>query len=221
MTAESKAGADVARVRASLRAEVPRFYHASLHLGFSAAVSLGVAFGLVAGIHELRLAELACVPAFFVFCTLCEYLGHRYLLHRSSWIGRFTYQKHTLRHHRFYTDEQFRPQSQRDFAYILFPPAGVLVYMLIAVCPFVALFTLAVSRNAGRLVGATSAVFFLLYELVHLASHFGDRRSAGGSWRRTMSQHHRIHHRVDLMTRCNFNIVAPIFDEVFGTRRRE
>jgi sterol desaturase/sphingolipid hydroxylase (fatty acid hydroxylase superfamily) len=38
---------------------------------------------------------------------------------------------------------------------------------------------------------------------------------------RFLAEHHRLHHRTVLMTTCNFNVVCPIFDWVFGTLRRD
>lgn len=65
-----------------------------------------------------------------------------------------------------------------------------------------------------------SSSYFILYEIVHYASHL-----PLGHWAlsfrhfRRMRQHHLDHHNPRLMEKYNFNIVFPLFDYVFGTKK--
>jgi hypothetical protein len=170
---------------------------------------LGVTLALLSRVRGLRAAELWAVPGFLIFCSLGEYLEHRFLLHRNSRLGAVAFRIHTLEHHRFFTETDFVPDSRRDWAFVLFPPRLVVGYLV----GVAGLFTLAgrlISPNVGWLFGASSAAFFFLYELVHFGSHFGLL-----GW---LGEHHRVHHRADLMTGYNFNVVFPLFDWIFGTR---
>src|SRR5262249_48106463 len=116
-----------------------------------------------------------------------------------------------------YTEEDFYPESHRDYAFVLFPPGLVVGYVAIIVAPFTLLFYRLVSPNAGVLVGATAAVFFFLYEMIHFASHLGDRFPLRWGVLRALGAHHRLPHRTSLMGGYNFNVVCPVFDWLFGT----
>jgi sterol desaturase/sphingolipid hydroxylase (fatty acid hydroxylase superfamily) len=207
-------------MRARLRANVPGYYHGAAHLVFTLAVSLGSAAALLLQVRDLRASEIAAVPLFFLFCCLVEYLEHRYLLHRRTWIGAAAFRIHTLEHHEFFTEEEFQPDGQRDYAFVLFPPALVVAYQIVLVAPFTAIFHRVASPNVGWLVGFTGSMFFFLYEIIHLASHLGERFPVAPGLFRWLGDHHRLHHRTELMTRYNFNVVCPVFDWVFGTLAR-
>jgi len=174
--------------------------------------SLAVTLALAWQVRAPSLAELIAVPGFFLFCCLFEYLEHRYILHKNSRATAFAFRIHTLEHHRFFTDVDFRPQSRRDWAFVLFPPRLVVGYLAGAVGLFVLLGRL-ISPNVGWLFGATAAAYFFSYEVVHFCSHYG---LAG--W---LGEHHRIHHRTERMTGYNFGVVLPLFDWIFGTRLSE
>jgi hypothetical protein len=202
----------IAAERESFRAAVPRWYRGEAHLVFTLVSSLAMTLGLAGQVRAPSFAELAAVPAFFVFCSLGEYLEHRYLLHRNSRLTAFAFRIHTLEHHRFFTDVDFAPEGRRDWAFVLFPPRLVIGYLVGVVGLFTLLGRL-FTPNVGWLFGATSAAFFFLYEVVHFGSHFGVFGRLG--------EHHRIHHRAEHMTACNFNVVLPLFDWIFGTRLSE
>lgn len=202
--------------RDALRATVGKWYRGEAHLAFTLLASSGMTLALASRVRDLRAAQLWTVPLFFLFCCLAEYLEHRYLLHRNSRLGAVAFRIHTLEHHRFFTEADFAPEGRRDFAYILFPPRLVLGYLLGLVGLFTAASYFAVSPNVGWLVGATASLFFFLYEVIHFASHLETRVPL----LRQLGEHHRRHHRVELMTEYNFNVVCPIFDWLFGTLTR-
>ena len=195
--------------RENFRAVVPRWYRGEAHLAFTLLSSLGVTAALLLQLRAPSLAELSAAPGFFLFCCFAEYLEHRYLLHRNSRLGAFAFRIHTLEHHVFFTDEEFAPESRRDWYFVLFPARLVIGYL----AGVVGLFTLLgrlITPNVGWLFGATAAAFFFLYEVVHFCSHFGLL-----GW---LGEHHRRHHRAERMTGYNFNVVFPVFDWLFGTR---
>jgi sterol desaturase/sphingolipid hydroxylase (fatty acid hydroxylase superfamily) len=210
----------VSGARDELRRRVSPRYSGRAHLAFTLVSSLAVAALLLAGLRAVRPWEIAVAPAFFLLCSLLEYLEHRFLLHRRTRAASFAFEIHTLEHHRFFTDESYHPDDRRDFAFILFPPRLVAGYMLLVVPLFAAPAWLWLSPNAGRLVGATAALFFFAYEVIHLASHLGERFPIRPRFLCALAEHHRVHHRTELMTAKNFNVVMPLFDRVFGTRAR-
>jgi hypothetical protein len=109
-------------VRDELRAGVSPGYSGRSHFAFTTVASSAVTVGLWAQVRAPSVAELALVPGFFVLCCFLEYLEHRYLLHQRTRLGAAAFRIHTLEHHRFYTEEDFQPESLRDYAFILFPP---------------------------------------------------------------------------------------------------
>jgi hypothetical protein len=205
----------MAGARDELRGKISRFYRGELHFAFTFTVSGGATVWLASQVREVRPLEWLAVPGFFLFCCLIEYLEHRYLLHQRRF-GELPFRLHTLEHHGFYTVEDFKPESRRDYAYVLFPPLAVIGYLILVVSGFGALAGWLISPNVGFLVGATAAAFFFLYELIHFGSHL--------EWKlpgfRQLGQHHRIHHETELMTTRNFNVVCPVFDWIFGTLQR-
>jgi sterol desaturase/sphingolipid hydroxylase (fatty acid hydroxylase superfamily) len=207
-------------MRAELRGNVSARYSGVAHLFFTFGVSIAATIFLYSRTRAPSLAELAAAPIFFVICCLLEYLEHRWLLHVRTRIADPAFRIHTLEHHRFFTDEDFQPEGLRDYAFILFPPPLVLGYMLGVVPLFGGAAYLLISPNVGWLVGGTAALFFLLYELIHLSSHLGDQFPLRLPFLRSLGEHHRLHHHTPSMTTCNFNVVCPIFDWAFGTLRR-
>jgi hypothetical protein len=198
--------------REELRGRIGRWYRGEAHFAFTFVTSLGVTALALSRLREVRPFEWLAVPAFFLFCSLAEYLEHRYLLHQRRF-SESAFRIHTLEHHAFFTVEEFRTESRRDYFYVLFPPLLVVGYMALLVTSFSALFYWLVSPNVGFLVAATAAFFFFLYELIHFGSHM--------EWRlppfKQLGDHHRRHHETELMTTRNFNVVCPVFDWLFGT----
>jgi hypothetical protein len=200
--------------RDELRKNISPRYSGIAHFAFTVTMSLGTTVGLAAFVRGLRPVELWAIAASFVLFCLIEYTEHRWLLHKRRAFAPFAFRIHTLEHHVFFTDDNFLPEGRRDYHFVLFPPGLVLGYHLGAVPVFTAIGWLAFSRNVGLLVGSTTAFFFFAYEMVHFASHIGSK-IPGVRW---LAEHHRIHHKTELMTSCNFNVVFPIFDWVFRTR---
>jgi hypothetical protein len=202
--------------REAMRRAVAPWYRGWMHLAFTVGSSIAVTAALAAQVRAPRARELAAAPIFFLLCSLLEYLEHRWLLHRRTRLGAAAFRIHTLEHHRFFTDRDYRPDGSRDWAFILFPPGLVVGYMLVLVPLFGAAAWFALSPNSGLIVGATGAVYFLLYEVIHFASHIGEAMPGWPLFRR-LAEHHRTHHRAELMNDRNFNVVLPLFDWIFRT----
>jgi Fatty acid hydroxylase superfamily len=198
--------------REELRARIGRWYRGEAHFAFTFVTSLGVIALYLSRLHGVRPLEWLAVPAFFLFCGFVEHLEHRYLLHQRR-LGGFAFRIHTIEHHAYFTLEEFRPEDRRDYFYVLFPPLLLLGYMTFLATGFGALFYWLVSPNVGFLVAATAALYFFLYELIHFGSHL--------EWQlplfKQLGEHHRRHHKTELMTTRNFNVVLPLFDWLFGT----
>ena len=60
---------------------------------------------------------LSCMcVAGFLYCNLCEYLGHRFPLHQGPRIPKFLYKSHTGLHHHYYNYHHMYPNINRCVA---------------------------------------------------------------------------------------------------------
>ncbi len=203
--------------RDEFRKTIPRWYRGGLHALFTYGTSVIVVALCWSRVRAVAWWEPLSVPLFFLLAGFIEHCEHRWLLHRNSWLGRGAFRIHTLEHHRFFNYEDFQPEDKRDYGFILFPPLLVVGYMLVLVPAFGAAFYFLVSPNVGFFVAGTGALYFFCYEVIHLASHLGDRFPVKWRWLQWMGEHHRIHHNTELMTTHNFNVVLPLYDALFGT----
>jgi hypothetical protein len=210
---------DVAAFRAAHRAaHIGPRYRGWAHVlttTFGSLIAIGIAIWQV---DAPTLLELALVPAFFVFANLAEYFGHRGPMHHRRDRLAVLFERHTLQHHAFYTDQAMEAESSRDFQMVLFPPV-MLVFFLGGVAPLGALLGALTTANLGWLFAATAVSYFLTYEWLHWSYH-----QPFSSWigRRALvvrlRRHHMTHHDPRKMTRANFNVTFPIGDWLFRTK---
>lgn len=215
--------APVQRFRDEHRAQHigPR-YRGWAHFAFTSLGSLTVIATSIALVRDLRAIELATVPATFLFANLVEYLGHRGPMHhRRRGLG-LIHLRHTLQHHRFYTDAAMECESTRDFQMILFPPVLLLFFLGGVALPVGLVLSWVATANVALLFTATAVGYFLTYEVLHLCYHLGDRAWPGRlPFMGRLRRHHTLHHDPALMSKWNFNITFPICDRLFGTTYRD
>lgn len=197
---------------------VPKSYSGRLHL----AVVMLAGTGLIAVIGErfLHAAEpldWLAIPVTLVLASFVEYWAHRGPMHHLTPGLGALYERHTRRHHRFFSFGHMRYRDSRDFHVVLFPPVLIGFFGAIAAA-LGALVALLTTPAAGAIVTITSVTYYLAYELLHLSYHtdgFGD--GWGRGWLAALSRHHHRHHDAQRMAHCNFNLVMPLFDWVFRT----
>lgn len=192
-------------------------YRGDVHfLGLLAEVTLlmGVALWLV---RDVRPWEWLLVPAALVFGNGVEWLVHRGPLHHP-WPPRLPYNRHTLTHHAAFSDRDMSVASWRELRIVLFP-LYALPLLELMVLPVFALVWWMLGRNAAALFAFASVLYYLIYELLHLAYHLPvghpvSRLRVVG-W---LKRHHQRHHDPRRMTAGNFNVSIPLFDWLLGTR---
>ena len=209
----------VAQARAEFRASrIPEHYSGPLHLATITGFSVLVAAVSLAMLEEVSPAEWVTIPFTFLYCNLAEYLGHRGPMHhRTRFLGGI-FQRHTVEHHAFFTDEAISFDSTRDYRAVLFPPILLVFFFGVFAVPLGAVLYFLLSPNVGFLFVFTAILYYLNYELFHFSYHL-DPRSSLGRLRvmRRLRRNHVAHHNKALMTRYNFNITYPICDRLFGT----
>ena len=86
-------------------------------------------------IHNVTLLEWLTVPMTFLFTNLFEWAVHRYVMHRPVNIKglRAIYERHTLNHHQFFTDQEMRFRDHKDWRVTVFPPYALVVFILMSI----------------------------------------------------------------------------------------
>lgn len=194
-------------------------YRGWLHFAFTSLASLAVIFAAAMQVAAPTTLELLVVPATFLFANFAEYMGHRGPMHhRRGGAFDILFVRHTLEHHRFFTEEDMSYATPRDFAAVLFPPVMLFFFLGVIATPIALLLFAIASNNVAWLFVATAVGYFLNYEWLHFAYH-----QPPESWisrlpaMKTLRRLHSRHHNPKLMASSNFNITYPIFDKLFGT----
>ncbi|MDI1477484.1 sterol desaturase family protein [Polyangium sp. y55x31] len=188
------------------------------HFAFTSLASLAVIIFAASHVERVRLLEALVVPSTFLFANLVEYLVHRGPMHRRKKLLPILYERHTLRHHRFFTREAMACDSAADFPIVLFPPVMILVVLGGVALPVALLLFAVATPNAGWLFVATAMAYFLTYEWLHFAYHLPERSLIAKSRLvRALRQRHALHHDLGRMAHENFNITFPLCDWLFGT----
>jgi sterol desaturase/sphingolipid hydroxylase (fatty acid hydroxylase superfamily) len=213
----------VVQARADFRASrIPERYSGQLHLATVIGFAVIVATASLAMLEDVRAAEWLAVPLTFLYCNIAEYLGHRGPMHhRTRFLGGI-FQRHTVEHHSFFTDEAISFDSPRDYRAVLFPPILLAFFFGLFAVPAGAVLYFLLSPNIGFLFICTAILYYLNYELFHFAYHVDPRSWLGRApLIHRLRRNHVRHHDKHLMTRYNFNITYPICDRLFGTLYRE
>lgn len=200
---------------------IGKAYSGKLHFSF---VTLWCVVGISVCVYYLQSPtwqQLLVIPVTFLYTNLFEYLGHRYPMHHRYEALKAVFKRHTMQHHRFFTDEEMNCDTVNDFKIILFPPVLLIFFSVFFVLPVFWLVYHFFSLNAALLYVATILAYYLNYEWLHLAYHLPEThwvyRMPG---LRTLRKLHHNHHNLKEMNKYNFNISYPVFDIVFGTLKR-
>ena len=193
-------------------------YSGKLHLTF---INLWCLAGIITcdlNIHHPTLKQFLVIPLTFLYTNMFEYFGHRYPMHHRYTALKAVFKRHTLQHHHFFTNAQMNCDSANDFKIILFPPVLLVFFSLFFVLPAALAIYHFFSLNAAMFYVATTLVYYLNYEWLHLAYHLPETHFVynipGLKFLRRL---HFQHHDVKEMDKYNFNITYPVFDVLFGT----
>lgn len=192
-------------------------YDPRRHLLIPTAIGLfGIAV-MCALLRDLRPVELLTIPATLLGGFGLEWRVHKDILHRRVPPLQILYDRHERLHHIIFTHEDMGLRSPQELKLVLLP-VFVIVLILALLLPLGLLVGLLVPRNCALLFVATSLLFFLLYEWLHLAYHLPrDTRIGRNPLLAKLRALHQRHHDPRLMKRWNFNVTVPLFDWLHGT----
>jgi Fatty acid hydroxylase superfamily len=209
---------DTEGFRVRYRAGISRWYNAWLHGGFVFAYGVVLLVVLIAAINDVGAADWLMIPLGLIVFNFGEYSVHRHFGHHKYRIGALFYARHTGDHHSFFVETRMTWEQSRDWRVIFFPAWLIVLYSLGIVLPANLVVGHLLGANAGALFAATLLAGYLTYEIFHALEHLPrEHWLARLPWIRHMAQLHRLHHRRDLMQRCNFNLVFPLMDWMHGT----
>ena len=209
----------VEQARAEYRERnISQHYSGPLHLTTTISVSLFIALLSAMMLEDISPLEWLTIPLTFLYANLSEYLAHRGPMHHETRFLGLVFRRHTIEHHSFFTDEAATYDTTQDFKATLFPPIMLLFVNGCIVLPVGVLLYFLISPNVSFLFVLTAILYFLNYELLHLAYHMDPQSWVGRlPFMDRLRRHHIRHHDKRLMTRYNFNITYPICDYLFGT----
>lgn len=154
-----------------------------------------------------------------LFASSCEWVLHRYVMHRPLPGFRYPFQAHAVvHHHTFKGDATYHLHDEADKHTIPMAwwngPALVAAMMLpfLAVAWLTGIWALAL----GALLGTGG--YYCVYEYIHWCMHLPKaRRVEKSRLFQKLNGHHILHHRY---MHKNFNVVLPLADLCLGTLLR-
>lgn len=198
-------------------AKIPASYSPAVHFLVPGALGMAALAASVGMIRDVRAVEWLTIPITLFLGLGFEWRIHRSMLHERLPLVGTLYVRHELHHHVIYTYDDMTMRSSREWRLVLMP-AYAIVLVFVMMVPIVAALWIGVTPNVALLHLATSMLFFLAYEWMHLAYHLPPEHPIGrlGLVRR-LRELHRRHHDPRLMKRWNFNVTVPVFDWIHGT----
>ncbi|CAN5228998.1 hypothetical protein BH09MYX1_BH09MYX1_12120 [soil metagenome] len=218
-----RAGKEITRAqfRKEQVALIPKGYSPWFHLLFPSAIGVGAAAFALSRLHEVTWLDLAIVPLVYLASNALEWRAHKHVLHERRRPLELLYDRHTPIHHRIYMTDDMSIRDRREWRLVLIPPFGILA-ILAMVLPGAWLLWHLDLGNAACFFLATTMLYVVTYEWLHLAYHLPESHPiARLGILRKMKHHHAVHHDPRLMQKWNFNVTVPLWDFIRGTVWRE
>lgn len=148
----------------------------------------------------------------FLYASLIEYGMHRYLLHAGIALPA----KLHGAHHAHFRCASMLYHHQSEWHLILFSPLTTVLILLVSLMHLPVFFILHVP-DVGYAIALSVAVYFFLYEWLHLAAHAPQAGLRHFRVLRLLRHYHFLHHSRHSGNR-NFNVVLPFADLLFRSR---
>ena len=205
--------------RHEYRSRIMGFYDGYLHIAIIYAMGAAAFYIYLEHLSAPSWLELMTIPLTFLFTNLFEWWVHKFIMHRPINIRglRAVYERHTLNHHQFFTDEEMRFRDHKDWRVTVFPPYALVVFILMSIPAGIILGKI-FTPNVGWLFMCTTTGMYLLYEFMHFCCHVEENWFVRNCpFVNTLRRHHTAHHNARLMMETNMNLTFPIADWLFGT----
>jgi hypothetical protein len=155
--------------RQEYRSRIMGWYDGYLHIAIIYAMGAAAFYIYLQHIENVQAWEWLAIPVTFLFTNVFEWAVHRYIMHRPVNIKglRAIYERHTLNHHQFFTDEEMRFRDHKDWRVTVFPPYALVVFILMSMPMGIILGNL-LTPNVGWVFLFTTTGMFLIYEFMPL-----------------------------------------------------
>ena len=205
--------------RQEYRARIAGWYNGYVHIAVIYVIGGTALYIYAQHMGQVLWWEWLTIPIVIFLCNIFEWFLHKEVMHHHINNRGLSaiYQRHTLNHHRFFTDSEMRFRDHTDWRVTVFPPYAMVVFILMSMpaglmCGFV------VSPNVGWLVMSTTTGMYLVYEFMHFCCHVDENAFVRHCpLVNTLRRHHTAHHNSKLMMEVNMNLTFPIADWLFGT----
>ena len=193
--------------RNEYRSRILGWYDGYFHIFIIYAMGAAAFYIYVEHIHDVTLLEWL------------EWAVHKFIMHRPVNIKglRSIYERHTLNHHQFFTDEEMRFRDHKDWRVTVFPPYALVVFILMSL-PLAIILGKIFTSNVGWLFMCVTTGMYLVYEFMHFCCHVEENWFVlNCPFVNSLRRHHTAHHNGRLMMEVNMNLTFPIADWLFGT----
>lgn len=210
------AAARTLRFRHEYRDNHPGRYSGKLHAAWIAGCSTALI-----GLCILQIVpggwHWVMAPIAFVVANFGEWWLHKHTMHWRFEPLKTLWHRHTIEHHNFFTETHMAVDSTRDLRIVLLPPIAILGVALLHGLIGIALGAL-LGAQAGWAWLLGGITHYLVYEMLHLASHLPNYRwFASLPILSTVRRNHWIHHHQSLMPDYNLNLTVPLADWALDT----
>jgi hypothetical protein len=207
------------KYREVYRSRIVGWYNGWLHVAIIYAIGFAALSIYWQSIDGVLWWEWLTVPVVMLGANFFEWVLHRHVMHRPSRFAPFraVYQRHTLMHHQFFTDEEMRFAGSHDFRVTFFPPYALVTFVCMST-PLALIAGWLFTPNVGWLVMLSTTAMYLLYEFMHACCHVDENWFVRNApFVNTIRRHHTAHHNQSIMMERNMNLTFPIMDWLFGT----
>jgi hypothetical protein len=205
--------------RREYRSRIAGWYNGFVHVVVIYSIGIASFYIYIQHIENVQAWEWLTIPAVFLLCNIFEWFLHKYVMHRPIDVKglRAIYERHTLNHHQFFTDNEMRFRDHKDWRVTFFPPYALVVFILMSI-PGALILGWLLTANVGLLFICTTTGMYLIYEFMHFCCHVDENWFVRWCpFVNTLRRHHTAHHNSGLMMERNMNLTFPIADWLFGT----
>jgi len=206
------------RFREQYVGQISPWYNGIVHIGVMYSVGIGAILWCLTRMRDPTWEWLLIVPV-AIGGNFAEWALHRFVMHRliDVFALRAIYDRHTRQHHQYFTDNEVTIGTVKEFRIVFFP--WRVLAALASVGSILGLLSgRFIDTNAGYVVFMTMIGHYMVYETFHFCCHVPEN----GFVRRmplinTIRRHHKAHHNLGIMMRCNMNLTFPFADWFLGT----
>jgi hypothetical protein len=206
------------RFREKYVAQISPWYSGLLHIAVMYTTGIGAILWCLTRMRNPTWEWLLIVPV-AIGGNFAEWGLHRFVMHRliNVFALRAIYDRHTRQHHQYFTDNDVTIGTVKEFRIVFFP-WRVLAVLACAGSILGFLASRFIDANAGYVVFMTMIGHYMVYETFHFCCHVPENSFVRHMpLINTIRRHHKAHHNLGIMMRCNMNLTLPLADWFLGT----